>query len=536
MKPIIILTTAILISIYSLHAQNNIILSGTARMDMGPGIFLIIPGNLTINSENILSLHGNLTVSGNLNNNAGTSGLIINSDASCTGSLIENSGVSATVERFITEDLYHYISTPVTGQPISVLQSGTAHTDFDLFWFDEDYGLNLGPAWIDASEQDGNIEIGMGYTYTYNPENRVIPFTGNTNHGTITEAVTYTYDAAFSTNSWFFGWNLIGNPYPSRINATTFIDENDNIHGTLYFWDEGPNYTSHQNNYSSWNKTGSTSGGGGKTSNGYIGIGQAFMVHYGSGIEQTTSNVSFKQNMRVHDEAQCFKSIFPKLRLNVINEEEDFDEILIGFLEGRSYGFDNKYDGYKLKSNTDLAIYTRLVNDDGHDYAIQAIPPLTKELTVKLGLLAGSEGIYSFNATSIENFNDTVSIFLEDLYEDYTVNLRTTASYNFTVDETGTYNDRFLIKFGTSGVGIEEEESFASRFHVYCHEGIIYIDNYKLNGDYHATVFNSLGQPLITKKLQNDSKNKIRINASTGIYTVRLAGKDGVCATKVFSH
>ncbi len=123
------------------------------------------------------------------------------------------------------------------------------------------------------------MAVGLGYAYTYNTGDRTIEFAGTTNTGTISEPITYTYDDLSSTDTWYFGWNLVGNPYPSRINATTFINDadNSNIYGTLYFWDESGaiEYT----DYATWNTTGGVAGGGGHTPNGYIEIGQAFMVH-----------------------------------------------------------------------------------------------------------------------------------------------------------------------------------------------------------------------------------------------------------------
>ncbi len=54
-----------------------------------------------------------LTVNGELINNAGNSGLVILSDATGTGSLIENSGPNASIKRFLTNGRWHYVSPPI---------------------------------------------------------------------------------------------------------------------------------------------------------------------------------------------------------------------------------------------------------------------------------------------------------------------------------------------------------------------------------------------------------------------------------------
>lgn len=520
------------------NAQAHITLSSSSRINVKSGTTLIAPNNLTINSGAILDLYGNMTVSGTLTNSAGTSSLVVQSDASNTGSLIESSGVDATVERYISQDIYHYITPPVTEQNISLLQSGTAHSDFDLFWYDEDYSGGLGPAWIDASEQGGNLDVGLGYAYTYTPSDRTLEFTGTTNQGNINETITYTYDETYSADEWYFGWNLVGNPYPSRINATSFIDDaaNSNIYGTLYFWDEGAGYSDGRNDYGTWNKTGATSGGGGQTPNGYIDVGQAFFMHYGSGTGQTSSTVSFKNSMRVHDEAVFFKnSDYWRFKISLTNEDEDYNETLIGFVPGTSNGFDNKYDGYKLKGNTDIALYTKLLKEDDSDYAIKALPPISNEgASVKLGFNSSKPGLHTLKVQSIENFNDTLAIYLEDSYLNIFTNLRFEPEYHFAVESSGTFDDRFVIHFNTYGVGIDEESSPDDKFNIYCYDGSIYINNQNLNGRYTVYVYNTIGQQLTAYQLQNNGQNKISLKESTGIYIVKIVGEQEVCSAKVF--
>ena len=512
--------------IYTGSYADGVIMGGT-KLTVKSGSF-INKNNLTVNSGGAVHIYGYMTVSGTLTNNAGNTGIVIESDAVLTGSLIESSGVSVTIERYITQDIYHYLSSPVSSQAITLLQEGTAHTDYDLFWYNEDE--SGGPAWIDASIQAGNMDVGLGYAYTYNPANRTLEFTGTTNTGTKSVGITFS-----GGDTWYYGWNLVGNPYPSRINATTFIDDTDNIniYGTLYFWDEGSSYSNWRDDYATWNKTGSTTGGGGHSlTDGIIGLGQAFMVHTTTAL----TSVSFKNNMRVHNTAQFFKGDIQRFKISVENTDGVYNETLVGFLEGTTNGFNNKYDGYKLKGNPNIALYTKLVEDDGNNYAIQGLPLLTNGsgVTVKLGLDAGTEGIYTFNVVDIENFHDTTSIFLEDLYEDITVNMRKTNEYSFVIDESGSITDRFLLRFNTSAVGINEPGSIDNQINVYSYNNIICIENNDPFGDIYIEIFNTLGQQLISRKLSNKQRNEIPVNAGTGIYIVRVICKDKVFSSKVY--
>ncbi len=76
-----------------------------------------------------IGVTGQLTVNGTFTNAGGT--LTIKSDASGTGSLIESNGVNATVERYLSQDKWHYVSAPVDDPNTSIF------TDLYMMWWDE---------------------------------------------------------------------------------------------------------------------------------------------------------------------------------------------------------------------------------------------------------------------------------------------------------------------------------------------------------------------------------------------------------------
>jgi hypothetical protein len=127
--------------------------------------------------------------------------------------------------------------------------------------------INIAPYWIysflNGVDRDswvqkletGVIQRGQGYSMKstgQNPQN--FTFVGTPNDGSIT------FD--FSANKT----SLLGNPYPSALDATDFISTNTNaIDGTLYFWEhtgedsvgsastEGHNFSGYQGGYSQRN-------------------------------------------------------------------------------------------------------------------------------------------------------------------------------------------------------------------------------------------------------------------------------------------
>ncbi|MFN8134769.1 MAG: hypothetical protein U0Z17_05955 [Bacteroidales bacterium] len=105
-----------------------------------------IVGSLLINTGKSLVVKStfNLTVTNELGNNSGVSGLVIKSDATGTGSLKHNTAnVPATVERYISgaTEAWHLLSSPVANQSITgVFTPSGSYTDgsgYDLYAWDE---------------------------------------------------------------------------------------------------------------------------------------------------------------------------------------------------------------------------------------------------------------------------------------------------------------------------------------------------------------------------------------------------------------
>jgi len=114
-KSAILLSAFFFLISFQLNAQEKLTLSTETRINAGSGINLIIPDNLTINEGAAIDLMGIMTISGNLINNAGNSGLTIKSDSEGSGSLIIQGTATEniTIERFLTKAKWHYISEPV---------------------------------------------------------------------------------------------------------------------------------------------------------------------------------------------------------------------------------------------------------------------------------------------------------------------------------------------------------------------------------------------------------------------------------------
>jgi len=125
---------------------NNLISANTAGVTLTSDVLTTVSGALTINSGKKLNVAPGkqLTTTGTITNNGGTSGFVLQSDATGTASLLHNTNnIPATIERYISGDAeaWHFISSPVAAQGISGswLPSGSYGngTGYDLYVWNE---------------------------------------------------------------------------------------------------------------------------------------------------------------------------------------------------------------------------------------------------------------------------------------------------------------------------------------------------------------------------------------------------------------
>jgi len=390
-----------------------------------------------------------------------------------------------TTTTLTNEDDYTYWSSPVSGQNTSAVFPSPTYNQGRIYYWDQsvanDDGLGGSEAlgeWIDASGQtmrQGKGYISQGPVGISNATSTV-SFSGSPHSSTIT-LTTAGNDVIFTDNgNGNDNLILIGNPYPSGIDADEFIGLTANtssISGTLWFWTHStPNNGSTtgeqyvNSDYASYNLGGGTaSANGGATPGQYVGSGQGFMA-------QTISNspsiqVTFNDAMRRREEnTQFFRGADNKkssseekdrVWLNLESSEGGaFSQILVGFFEEATDGIDYGYDGVRISENW-VNLYSKI---DTLKYGIQGLSSFTAEKQVPLALNTYiSDANVSFNI-SIDRFEGVLrdnDIYLVDNELNITHDLKQ-GPYNFTLPSWGTYNDRFTLQFTKATLGVDDLE------------------------------------------------------------------------------
>ena len=309
----------------------------------------------------------------------------------------------------------------------------------------------------------GFIAMGAGADFPFNTNfannlQQEVYFEGAFNTGTINYPVVLDN----STTDSFTNQNLIGNPYPSAIDAIAFMADNLSVlDGTMYFWthdspinssNPGPDaYNFNNNDYAVATSDGTvfnytSNGSAGTTATQYIAGGQGFLVN-----ANQAGNVVFKNTMRVETPNNQFlrseNSNLNRFWLDLSNEAGAFRQLMIAFYPQASDIYNPGLDGAGLDNGNDIDFFS-IISNDNRRFAIQSLGDFTPDKQIPLGIEIVQSGTYNISLDHSEGiFNGTEqAIYLQDNLTQEIHNL-SESDYSFTTDATTDLRDRFVLRF-----------------------------------------------------------------------------------------
>ncbi|HEX8563782.1 MAG TPA: lamin tail domain-containing protein [Flavobacterium sp.] len=430
---------------------------------------------LTISPDDYVLIQTHLAVNGNLV--VADSGSLIMVDDYGVVTSAGNTQILRTTKPYKKFD-YTYWSSPVTAATIGSTFP-TWRTDYS-FSFNTANFSDVAP--LDGFDDNQNdwlfagptatMTAGKGYivmaptTGTF-PTTNTVNFSGVVNNGLIMVPLALS-GAASNPNDDF---NLIGNPYPSAVSATDFINANPAISGTLYFWSHvtavstsnpGPDYSNYtRDDYALFNLTGGTRASlttpASSVPTGYIASGQGFFVE-----AQSAGNVLFNNAMRskLHNNGDFFRSVNTQVQrdriwLNLTHSDDLFSQQLIGYFAEASLDIDRGYDGIVSKTGNTVSFYSLINNDH---YRIQGRPVFTDADVVPLGYSTTVAGEFTVSIDAAEGqLGGTQRVFIQDLQTGLVHDLKL-APYTFST-VAGTHDGRFLLRYTNQTLGIDEPDA-----------------------------------------------------------------------------
>ena len=147
---------------------------------------------------------------------------------------------------------------------------------------------------------------------------------------------------------------------------------------------------------------------------------------------------------------------------------------------------------------------------------------------------AGTNTNYHPVFEGMDSFYGESRIYLEDLFLEKTIDLRTQNVYDFTASTTDDEN-RFVLHF--YGVTSTDEIPDLNATKIFSSQNMVYIQSEQLpKNSYRVEVFNLLGQIVFSKNIEPTMRSSFILNEKTGIYIVRLHSENRSIIQKVMIH
>ena len=575
-----------------IEIKNNVT---TSNRHSTLGLFINSGKKLTINGDAELQNNWYLKLDGNIDLE-GESQLIQTVDSDLVV------GVSGKLERDQqgTADTYtyNYWSSPVgttdsgaTNHNYSisdVLKDGDLDINFTSSSYNGSPGtpITLADYWMwkfvngDEGDYDawqhvksnGTMNAGEGFTMkgpgtgTITDEQNYV-FSGKPNNGDV--------DIAIGAGKNY----LIGNPYPSAIDAHQFINDNStSITGTLYFWEHwgGGSHVlrEYQGGYHLLNLSGATTaatqgsnhpdvGTGGtptKLPGNYIPVSQGFFV-----LGDTDGGtVNFNNGQRIFHKESSGNSTFVEMNdefsdaeitpdgnnqeNNTTTSEDTRLKVRIGFNSintirrqllvtedsNATSGIDWGYDGMMEETQLDDMFW--LINDQR--FVIQGTDLIDNQTILPIGVYTDSDGINSFALDALTNAPEGTSVYLHD---------KTLNSYHDLSEQdydifllAGEYLERFEITFSNQNTLNISNKNHIDNLDVHYSSNInsIVIINPLHHNINNLQIMTLLGQTIITvRDISNQNYQEIKLNRlSSGAYIIKLNTPRGIVSKKIIIH
>jgi len=217
-----------------------------------------------------------------------------------------------------------------------------------------------------------------------------------------------------------------------------------------------------------------------------------------------------------------------RLWINFSNNTNAHRQLLLGYLEGATNEYDNRYDAISSTTNQ-IDIYTIL--EDTKQLAIQGRAlPFNNSDIIPLGYRVTNAGNYTITLSDMDGlFTDYDDIYLKNNITNTYHNLKN-GSFTFNA-QAGTFNDHFEIHFVEQTLGINPEGS-ANNLIIYGANGVLNVKGFETNIQ-SIEVFDLVGKLLfVVNDVNTLDYISPSINTTSPILIARVTDQNNLVTTK----
>lgn len=342
-------------------------------------------------------------------------------------------------------------------------------------------------------------------------------------------------------------FNLIGNPYPSALNADVFLIENaSKINGTLSFWTHNTPINNNKyasDDYAVYNLLGGVGTSGALASgvnetipDGTIASGQAFLVQskgagnieFNNGMRLEKRNSTFFKPGKSGKESGGISIEKHRIWLNFKNSEGIFKQILIGYIKGATNSYDDSYDAETVNGNQFADFYS---TNENKKLVIQgrALPFVDTDV-VPLGYKTTVAGDFTISIDAVDGKMSNQAIYLEDKTTGEIHDLRA-GNYTFNT-AVGTFLDRLVLRYTGKTLGTGDFENLENGILVTVKNKVINVLSPKENIK-EVTIFDVSGKLFYSKKKIGNTELQIpNLPSGDQVLLVKVTLENNFTTTK----
>ena len=504
------------------HNSSTIAFTGSSAQTIdGTNVF----NNLTINSSGVSISSGSVGIEGSLTLTSGAfstgNALTLVSNANGTGRIAEITGGSITgdvlAQQYVSgADGWRIMSAPVNGTTLADMSSEFWTSGFtgatyptnsfvSLYTYNESATGDLNQGFVSASNITDGVDPGKGY-FTWvgalplgSGITATLNVTGAANTGDQVVTTTYTDDPSYSDSH--DGWDLVGNPFPSDIDWST-VTISGGVTPFAYIYN--PNTKS----YVTLDQSSSN----------IIAQHQAFWIK----TSGSSGTITFKESDK--STGGTFYRYDNSNSLKILASGQGYNtstNVRISTDATRDY--EPNLDAFNWKNLDNSAPNLMTLATNGFELSINTVEDTveTVSVPVKFTVGAGKSGTYTLNIEDPTVLSSHSCLFLEDLHEGVTIDLRQTPSYSFYISDT-VVSARFVLHIGGNAVQTQND--------VVCHGGAD--GSIQLTGAGEAPWNYAIIDPATGDTTEtNDVFGAMDYSSlSAGNYEVLITNSDGSCA------